>query len=116
MTDPNMTDFYGRVTRIQNARAKGHGFEAPGALGRSFYQREQPQRRSVAMPVLLVILCVLGMKGLIYQAIGAQTYDERVSGLMAGPGLEPLGGWMMQTEPATVFIAGQIAKGLAKLK
>jgi hypothetical protein len=116
MTDPNMTDFYGRVARIQKARAKGQGFEAPGALGRSFYYRAAPQRRSVLMPVLFLLLCCFLLKGMIYRSVGAESYNDRVTLLMAGTGIEPLGGWLMQTEPVTVFVADQITKGLSKLQ
>ena len=116
MTDPNMTDFYGRVARIQKARAKGHGFEAAGALGRSFYNRPKSRRRSLLVPVTVLVLGCFVLKGIIYHSVGAQTYDDRVAVLMAGKGVEPVGGWIMQPEPVTRFVADQITNGLAKLK
>ena len=116
MTDPNMTDFYGRVARIQKARAKGQGFEAPGALGRSFYYRAKSRRRSAIVPVAFLLLCCFMLKGMIYQAIGAQSYTDRVAVLMAGQGVERIGGWLMQPEPVTRFVADQITKGLTKLQ
>ena len=116
MTDPNMTDFYGRVARIQKARAKGYGFEAPGALGRSFYNRSPARKRSVLMPVLFLLICGFLLKGVIYHAVGTQSYDDRVATLMAGKGVEPVGGWLMQPEPVTRLIAAEITKGLALIK
>ena len=116
MTDPNMTDFYGRVARIQKARAKGYGFEAPGALGRSFYFRPKSRRRSFVIPVLFLLLCGFLLKGMIFYAVGAQSYDDRVAMLKAGEGIEPVGGWLMQPEPVTVFVADKIAMVLAKVK
>ncbi len=32
--DPNLNDFYSRVSRIEKSHAKGYGFEAAGSLGR----------------------------------------------------------------------------------
>ena len=116
MTDPNMTDFYGRVARLQKARAKGYGFEAPGALGRSYYHRPASRRRSILVPVLFLLICGFLLKGLIYHSVGAQSYEDRVVSLMAGKGVEPVGGWLMQTEPVTMFVAAQITKGLALIK
>ena len=116
MTDPNMTDFYGRVARIQKARANGHGFEAAGTLGRSCYDRPAARRRSVVGPVLFLILCAFLLKGAILHSVGLQTYDVRVAGLMAGDGFERAGGWVMQSEPVTVFVADKITTGIAKLK
>jgi hypothetical protein len=115
MTDPNLTDFYGRVARIQRARAKGYGFEAAGTLGRSYYYRPQAQRRSIVGPILFLLVCTFLLKGAIYHSVGAQSYDERVASLMVGDGIEHAGGWLMQSEPATIFVSNQITAVLAKL-
>lgn len=116
MTDPNLKDFYGRVARIQKARARGYGFEAAGTLGRSYYSRPAAPRRSVLGPVLFLVLCTVLLKGLIYQSIGADSYTQRVATLMTGDGIERAGGWLMQPEPVTVFVAEQITLIRAKLK
>ena len=116
MTDPNLTDFYGRVSRIQRARAKGYGFEAPGTLGRSYYYRPQAKRRSILGPVLFLLICAFLMKGAIYHNVGADSYKSRVAALMAGQGIDSVGGWLMQADPVTLYVADKIALGLAKLK
>lgn len=116
MTDPNMSDFYGRVSRIQRMRAKGYGFEAPGTLGRSYYSRPQARRRSMLGPVLFMAFCVFLLKGTMYQQVGSETYNDRVAALMAGEGIEHVGGWLMQAEPVTIFVAGQIDQLLRKAK
>ncbi len=115
MIDPNLTDFYGRVTRIKKARAKGYGFEAPGTLGRSYYLQPQSKRRSRIWPVLFLLVCAVVLKGMIFYNIGAQSYNERVAALQAGDGIERVGGWLMQSEPATTFVADTIAAVLAKI-
>ena len=116
MTDPNLKDFYGRVARLQKARAKGYGFEAAGTLGRSYYTRPSTNRRSVLWPVLFLLLCTVLLKGIIYQSIGADSYGERVAALMAGDGIERAGGWLMQPEPDTILVADQITAIRAKMK
>lgn len=116
MTDPNMTEFYGRVARIQKARAKGYGFEAPGTLGRSYYYRPQARRRSVIGPILFLLVAAFLLKGAIYHSVGPQSYSDRVANLMAGAGIEHVGGWLMQPEPVTMFVSDKIALGLSKLK
>ena len=116
MTDPNLTDFYGRVARIQKARAKGLGFEAPGTLGRSYYYRPKPQRRSVVGPILFLALCTLLLKSAILHSVGLESYNNRVAGLMAGDGIEWAGGWLMQAEPVTVFLAEKMTTALLATK
>ncbi len=116
MTDPNMTDFYGRVARIQKARSKGYGFEAPGTLGRSHYVQAKGRRRGVLGPVLFLLVCAFLLKGMTYHAVGTASYNERVASLQAGEGIERIGGWLMQEEPATIFVSDKITWLLAKMK
>ncbi len=116
MTDPNLTDFYGRVARIQRARVKGYGFESPGTLGRSYYHRPQAKRRSIVAPVLFLLICGFLMKGAIYHNVGASSYNGRVAALMTGHGIDRVGGWMMQADPVTLYVSDKIAQGLGKLK
>lgn len=116
MTDPNMTDFYGRVARIQKLRSKGYGFEAPGTLGRSSYYRPKTRRRSIFGPIVFLLACTFLLKGSIYYTIGAEAYGERVAGLRASDGIEAVGGWMMQTETATILVSQGIAMAIAKMK
>lgn len=116
MADPNMSEFYGRVARIQKARAQGMGFEAPGTLGRSYYYRAPARRRSWIAPVIFLVVCGFLIKGTMYQQVGAQTYDERVTALSKGEGLDRVGGFLMQSDPVTVYVAGKIDEILRKLK
>ena len=114
MSDPSLTEFNTRIARIQKARAKGHGFEAEGALGRSFYTRSDPRyRRKLRIPVLrpLFLGIVFGtvVKALLLYQLGTTDYDTRVAGLMAGQGVDRIGGWLMQADPVTSALARQIA-------
>ena len=116
MSDPSLVEFYGRVARIERARAQGYGFEAAGTLGRSYYARPKAKKRSLLVPMIFLILCVFLMKGAIYHAVGAQSYNTRVAGLMAGQGIDQIGGWLMQADPVTLFAADKIELALTKLK
>ncbi len=111
--DPNLRDFYGRISRIEEARAQGYGFEAPGTIGLSHYQRTARRRISLLGPLFLAILMALALKGFIHFKVGASTYDARVESLMAGQSFDKFGGWLMQADPATLWVSGFIAE-LAK--
>ncbi len=108
MSDPNLVDFYGRVARIEKARKHGYGHEAAGTLGRSSYSQAPRRRRSLVGPVLFLMICVFGLKGAIYESIGAESYNDRVSRLMTGEGFDRVGGWLMQADPVTQMVAKQI--------
>ena len=110
MADLNMVDFYGRVSRIKKARAKGYGFEAAGTLGRSYYAQRAPSRakHSVAMPIMIVLFGAFGLKGAIHYQIGGAVYSERVAELKAGEGFDRLGGYLMQADPVTIFVSAKL--------
>ena len=115
MLNPNLVDFYGSVARFERARANGYGFDAAGTLGRSHFQKKPRPLKSWRGSVLLVIFCVFGMKGAILQSVGGQAYDNRVAGLQSGEGFDRLGGWLMQADPVTVFVAEKIGEGVSAL-
>ena len=111
MADPNMVDFYGRVSRIKKARAKGYGFEAVGTLGRSYYTQHTPSSRSrisILKPALIVLFGAFGLKGAIHYQIGGDVYSERVADLKSGEGFDRLGGYLMQADPVTMFVSSKL--------
>ena len=116
MLDPNLIDFYGRVARFERARKNGYGFDAKGTLGRSHFEKKSRPHKSWRGTALLVVFCVFGVKGAILQSVGGQAYDNRVAGLQAGEGFDRLGGWLMQADPVTVFVAEKITQGVAALR
>jgi hypothetical protein len=117
MADPNMTDFYDRIRRYEKMRSKGFGHEAAGALGRSFYsQAPARRRRSVLLPVILTLFCAIVLKAALYHTVGPASYQERVARLEAGQGVDRFGAWLMQADPLTVFVAGQISHAVALVK
>lgn len=110
MADQNMVDFYGRVSRIKKARAKGYGFEAEGTLGRSFYSQHAPARQkgSILKPAIIVLFSAFGLKGAIHYQIGGDVYSERVAELQSGEGFDRLGGYLMQADPVTKFVSAKL--------
>lgn len=108
MYDANLVDFYKRVAHFEKQYAKGMGHEAVGTLGRSYARRKQARRTSWVFPLFLVIFCAFGLKGTILHVVGAESYQSRLDGLNAGEGFDRLGGWLMQIDPVTAFVAQKI--------
>jgi hypothetical protein len=116
MYDANLVDFYGRVARFEKARAKGQMHEAAGTIGGSTYTIARRRGKLRITPFLLVVLCAFALKGAIYNAVGADPYQTRVERLNAGEGFDRFGGWLMQADPVTLFVADKIAAAKIALK
>jgi hypothetical protein len=106
--DPNLNDFYSRVSKIEKAHARGYGFEAKGTLGRKGSTRVGSRMLRLVKPLALALILGFGLKGVIHYYIGAQTYESRVSALAAGQGFDPVGAWLMYADPVTLAISGQL--------
>lgn len=106
--DPNLNDFYSRVSRIEKSHAKGYGFEAAGTLGRKGANRTGFRVLRLLKPLALVLAVGIGVKSVIHYYVGAQTYESRVSALAAGEGFDPVGAWLMQADPATLWLSSQM--------
>ena len=110
MYDPNLVDFYSRVAQYEKSQAKGYGHEAPGTLGRfSTHGLRKARRRIRVLPVVLVAVMAVGLKAVILTQVGAEAYQDRLARLQAGQGFDRLGGWLMQVDPATAFLAEHMA-------
>lgn len=118
MSDPNLVDFYDRVSRFERARSHGFAHQA-GVTSDSFpvpRMARVTRRRSVLLPLLFVTFAAFALKGAILHSVGTASYDDRVARLQAGEGFDRLGGWLMQADPVTRFMAGQIGHGLAQIR
>lgn len=111
-SDPNLDDFYRRIARVAKAHSNGFAFEAPGAIGRSAYPRPRRSRLRHLRPMIWLVLGVIAIKALILHQIGAEVYAARVDGLLAGQGFDRVGGFLMQADPATVWLAAKFAAWL----
>lgn len=106
--DPNLNDFYSRVSRIEKTHAKGYGFEAKGTLGRKSTARGNRRLFKVLKPVVLALVLGVCLKGMIHYYVGPQTYESRVSALAAGTGFDPVGAWLMHADPASLYVSSQL--------
>lgn len=112
--DPNLNDFYSRVSRIEKSHAKGYGFEAAGTVGRRSPGRGRGRILKLVKPAVLVLAMGVGLKGVIHYFVGAQTYENRVSALAAGSGFDPVGAWLMYADPATLWVSGKLQSVLPR--
>jgi len=106
--DPNLNEFYSRVSRIEKSHAKGYGFEASGTLRRKVPSRAGSRALRVLKPLVLAVLLGIGLKGMIHYYVGAQTYESRVGTLAAGAGFDPVGAWLMHADPGTLLVSSQL--------
>jgi hypothetical protein len=111
VVDPNMKDFYGRLRRINKIHRAGGGFEATGTLGLAYYNSLQRRRsRHVwLMPVALVLVTVIVIKGAVLANVGEATYDSRIAALQAGDTADRIGAYVLQADPLTQYVATFIA-------
>jgi hypothetical protein len=112
--DPNLNDFYSRVSRIEKSHAKGYGFEATGTVGRKASGRSGSRLLKLVKPLVLALAVGVGIKGVIHYFVGAQTYESRVSALAAGQGFDPVGAWLMQADPATMWVSARLQSALPR--
>ncbi|SEN12373.1 hypothetical protein SAMN04488103_103169 [Gemmobacter aquatilis] len=102
MAGQDLSEFYARLARIEDARAKGHGFEADGTLGRSYYTKPSRKRSRLIGPLLVILACGTGLKASMYYQIGSASYLDRVERMRESEGFARLGGFLMQADPVTV--------------
>lgn len=72
----------------------------------------RPRRIGPRFPwkgLMVTVALFLLFKGFLYANLGEITYSERVAKLQEGTLAEQIGAYAMQADPATVFLAGQIA-------
>jgi hypothetical protein len=110
--DPNLNDFYKRVARIEYTHARGHGFIASGTMSRADFLQQKTRRSPVIGPVILILAFGFMLKGALHQQLGAEVFEQRVVALKEGVGVDRLGGYLMQADPITLMISGQIDKSM----
>lgn len=60
--------------------------------------------------LMMVLATAFLLKGYMMAALGAGLYDEKVALLAQGTYIEQAGAWMMQSDPATEFVAARFAE------
>ena len=108
MNDPQHEIFVKRLKRVERLNRRGGGFEAVGTLGRSHYTRSRRRSRSIWGPVIIAALAFLILKSLMVQQMGALAYEQRIADLKTGTTVEQVGAFVLQADPATVWLSEQI--------
>ncbi|NSY39443.1 hypothetical protein [Leisingera sp. ANG59] len=102
--------FQSRLKHINRKHAAmSEGFSAqmrPDGL--LVLQPRRVQSRISARTVLFFAAAFLLFKGFLIAALGSASYDERVARLSGGSAVERAGAFLMQAEPASMYIAQKI--------
>lgn len=102
--------FQSRLKHINRKHtAMSEGFSAkmrPDGL--LVIQPRRVQSRISARTVVIFAGAFLLFKGFLMAALGFSSYDERVRTLAEGSALERAGAFIMQADPASVYIAQKI--------
>lgn len=112
MNDPQHEIFVKRLKRVERLNRRGGGFEAVGTLGRSHYSRTK-RKRSYWGPIIIFAVAFLILKGLIIQQMGTFAYDQRINSLKDGTIVEQVGAYVLQADPATIWVSQQIDNWVA---
>ena len=111
MADMKQIEFGNRLRRIdRNHQMIADGYIA--TVGQDGLIIAKPHKRSSRLPLrglFLTLLVLLAFKGFVYAQIGAQAYADRVALLESGTIVERIGAYAMYADPATIWIAEQIA-------
>ena len=110
MADANLQDFGKRLRRIDRRHRKmAHGYVT--SINHDGLIVARPRRRAPRFPwkgLMLTAALLLLFKGFLYMSLGGITYDARVERLSQGTVVEQAGAFVMQADPATLWISGQI--------
>lgn len=112
MADANQKLFSSRLKRIDRQHRK---------LSRGYVQLVERDGMLVPMPrrrvrtgfpfrgLLIAIVGILLFKGVLLASLGEGTYQFRVEKIAEGSSFEKVAAWVMQADPVTRWIAGQLA-------
>jgi hypothetical protein len=90
-------------------RAMSHGYVTQIQSDGLIIARPRRQSSRVsARAVLLFVLAFFGFKAFLVANLGPRTYDDRLARLNEGTIVEQAGAFVMQADPVTMYVAGQI--------
>lgn len=102
--------FEQRVRQLASKhRRMAHGISH--RMGRDGLITAHPRRRRPSFPLrgLMILLgAAFLFKAFLFSSLGASVYTERVALLSAGSIVEQGGAWVMQADPATIWVAERI--------
>jgi hypothetical protein len=108
--DRHQQEFDTRLRRIDRKHKKlASGFVA--AVSHDGLIVARPRRRRMRVPfagLALVAVGIIAFKGIVYAQLGAATYESRIATLAQGSQVERVGAWVMQPDPLTLWVSGQV--------
>lgn len=113
MSDANYIGFNTRLKKIRRShRRMSNGYvrmvERDGLL-----VPVAKSRLSLGFPyrgLMLLVAGILLFKAVLLASLGAGIYDQKLAGFADGSTMEKIGAWVMQADPATRWLAGQIGQ------
>lgn len=110
MADAQLHNFGKRLNRITKQRSRlSNGYV--NVVNSDGLMTAHPRRTSLRFPwrgVAIVAVLFFLFKGLLLVSLGEAEYAQRAISLQAGTPVEQVGGWAMQPDPLTLWIAEQI--------
>lgn len=103
-------EFQGRVAHLQKKHAgfsKGYAARVQSD-GLIVIEPRKIRSRISGKVFVLIIGAFLLFKAFLMAALGFDSYDERVTKLANGSGVERMGAVIMQADPASVWVARHI--------
>ena len=109
MADVHQKEFGKRIQRITKHKNRlSNGFV--NVVNADGLMVAHPRRTVLRFPwraVAVVAVLFFVFKGLLMAWLGDAEYSERAISLQAGTPVEQVGGWAMQPDPVTLWIAEQ---------
>ena len=96
------------VTKRHRQMARGYVTK----LGRNGVIQHQPRRQLPGLSlnaILMLIAGLLAFKSFLFVSLGEADYQSRIDALAQGTVIERTGAFIMQIDPATVWISTNIA-------
>lgn len=103
-------DFDDRIERITNKRAQMRDGYV-GRVTKDGLVVFRPRRRAIPVSprgLAMVVFAFIFFKALIMSHLGINIYQERIDKLRSGTIVEQAGAFIMQPDPATLWVAAQI--------
>ena len=111
MSAHQFDEFERRMRRINRRHSKlSHGFVTQITDdGLVIAKPQKPRGYALLRGAFLLFLVLLMFKGFLHSNLGAEAYEQQVSGLKSGNAIEQIGAIAMTADPVTLWISGTIS-------
>lgn len=109
MGDAYQAQFEKRLRRINKRHRKlARGYVTSVNHDGLIIAKPQRHARFPWKGVALIFVALFVFKGFLHAQLGAATFDDRVGKLANGTTVEKAGAWVMQADPVTLWVSGQV--------